>query len=72
MTKTTNFKHMKRPYRAHIESTDGRRLCILTITADDLRQAEQHAIAKAALNFRSNPAHLIVRKLHEQTPAGNF
>lgn len=69
MTKTTNSKHMKRNYRAHVHSKDGLRLCIMTITAADLRQAEQHAIAKAALNFRSNPAHLIVRKLHEQAPA---
>jgi hypothetical protein len=60
---------MKRPYRAHVHSTDGHRLCILTITADDLRQAEQHAIAKASLHLRWNPSQLTVRKLHEQAPA---
>lgn len=60
---------MQRPYRAHVHSTDGRRLCILTVTAEDLRQAEQHAIAKASLQLRWNPRQLTVRKLHEQTPA---
>lgn len=55
-------------YRAHIHSTDQKRLCILTVKASCLREAEDYAVAKAALNLRWNPAQLIVRHLHQQTP----
>jgi hypothetical protein len=56
-------------YRAHIHSIDRKRLCILTVTATDLKQAEQHGIAKAALNLRYDPRQLIAAHIHQQTPA---
>jgi hypothetical protein len=55
-------------YRAHIHSTDRRRLCILTVRAPDLRTAEGYAIAKAALNLKWNPADLVAAQVHQQTP----
>jgi hypothetical protein len=56
-------------YRAHIHSTDNKRVCILTVKASDLTEAAQHGIAKAALNLRYDPRQLIAAHIHQQTPA---